>query len=76
MVQTIQLFIKANSKKGPLVEKQEDGVLVVFVREPAVEGKANKAVIELIAEYYDVPKSHVQIKSGLTARHKTIVIAG
>lgn len=49
-----------------------DDTLVVYVREPAVDGKANRAVIELLAEYYSVPKSSVEIIRGHAARTKTV----
>ncbi len=40
----------------------------------AEDGKANKAVIELLAEYFKVKKSQITIASGLTARTKIIEI--
>jgi hypothetical protein len=41
-----------------------------------VEGKANKAVIELLAEKLGVPKREIEIVSGKTGRLKTIRIRG
>ena len=70
----IVVRVKPNSKKGPLVQPAIDGSLLVYVREPAVEGKANKAVIELLADYYDVPKSNVQMISGYKSRLKQFMI--
>ena len=51
-----------------------DGSLLVYVREPAVEGRANKAVIKLLAEYFKVPKSQVKIVRGYTIRQKIVRI--
>jgi hypothetical protein len=69
----INIRVKPGSKKGPLVQPNLiDDTLVVYVREPAVDGKANKAVVELLAEYYDVPKSQVEIIRGQTARAKAV----
>ncbi|MFC7447693.1 DUF167 domain-containing protein [Rhodococcus daqingensis] len=62
--------IKPNSKKGPLVETLEDGTLLLYVRAPAVEGKANKAAEELLAGHLGVSKSSVRLISGQTSRHK------
>lgn len=62
--------VKPGSKKGSLVQTALDGSLLVYVREPAVEGKANKAVKELIASYLNLPKSSVQMISGRTSRIK------
>jgi uncharacterized protein (TIGR00251 family) len=46
------------------------------VTAPAVDGKANKAVIALISATTGVPVSAVSIVSGLTSSQKKIRIAG
>ncbi|MCA9347346.1 DUF167 domain-containing protein [Candidatus Saccharibacteria bacterium] len=66
----VDVQVKPSSKKGPLVQPSIDGSLLVYVREPAVDGKANMAVRALLAEYFSVPKSKVNIVSGLSTRHK------
>jgi hypothetical protein len=42
----------------------------------AVDGKANEALVEFLAEYYGVPKRNVRIASGLKSRQKRVVIEG
>jgi uncharacterized protein YggU (UPF0235/DUF167 family) len=74
MSQLVTVFVKPGSKKGPLVQPSLTGELLVYVPEPAVEGKANRAVRELLADYYDLPKSKVEIVRGLTSRTKTFRI--
>ena len=66
------VIVKPRSKKGPLVEVQKDGSLVVFIQEPAVDGKANVALIRLLANYFGVSKTNVSIVHGHTSRHKII----
>jgi uncharacterized protein (TIGR00251 family) len=66
--------VKPGSKKGPLVEASGAGEITVFVREHAVGGAANKAVIELLAKHFGVPKSKVEIESGFASRHKRVQI--
>lgn len=39
------------------------------------DGKANAAVIATLAEYFDVPKTHITIVRGVSARRKIIDIA-
>ena len=73
-MRTIRALIKPNSKKGPLVERGTTGSLILYVREPAIDGKANNAAIALLATYLSVPKTVVQLKSGATGRYKTFVI--
>lgn len=70
----ITVYVKPNSKKGPLVEEVPDG-FIVYVREVAAEGKANEAVIKAIAKHYGIPKTRVRVVRGETSRHKTIEIA-
>jgi hypothetical protein len=59
-----------------LVEANEDGSLTVYVREQAVDGKANTAVIRVLAEHFGVPKSRVELVSGAAARIKRFRIDG
>lgn len=68
--QTVVVTVKPGSRKGPLVEVDADGQLTVYVREPAVDGKANQAVILLLATHFGVPRSSVELASGATARLK------
>lgn len=66
----VVVTVKPNSRKGPLIETADDGALTVFVREPATEGKANKAVALLLAKHYGVPKTSVVLVGGATSRQK------
>ncbi len=67
--------VKPGSHKGPLVETGADGVLTVYVRERAVDGKANEAVVRVLAQHFDVPRSRVTLASGATSRIKRFRIA-
>jgi len=70
----VTIRVKPSSKKGSLVQPSLTGELLVYVREPAVDGRANAAVIKLLADYYAVPKSSVTIVHGHTSRTKLIRI--
>ena len=70
VAQVVVVNVKPNSRKGPLVETGPDGTVTLYVREPATEGKANKAVAELLAKHLGVPKSKVALVGGATARTK------
>jgi len=70
----IHVVVKAGSKKGPSVELGTDGLLLVGVKEMAIDGKANKAVIEQLAKYFDVAKSTIILKSGATSKYKAFII--
>lgn len=60
------------------VETAADGEVFVKARVTAVpeDGKANKALIELIAKILRLPKSSISIISGETARKKILRIDG
>lgn len=62
--------VKPGSKKGNAVQASLDGELLVYVREPAQGGKANRAVVEILAKYYGVTKTHVHLTSGHKSRLK------
>lgn len=46
------------------------------VTAPPVEGKANAALIELLAEFLGVPKRQISIEKGLSGKDKTVMVAG
>jgi uncharacterized protein len=53
-----------------------DGVLVVRVREPATDGRANRAVVEAVADALGVARGTVRIATGFTARRKVVEVDG
>jgi uncharacterized protein (TIGR00251 family) len=65
--------VKPNSKLQNIKE-EADGSLTVSLKSPPVEGKANDELIKLLAEKFDLPKSRIRIKSGLSSRHKLVDI--
>jgi len=71
MGRKIAVTVKPNAKKAE-VTQLANGEYRVEVREPAQDGKANQAVIELLARYLGVPKSTVRINRGLSSRHKLL----
>lgn len=68
----IRVDVKPNSKVA-FVEPVEDH-LVVRVKEPPSEGKANLAVLRAVAEYYRVAPGDVRLVSGLSGRHKVVEV--
>ena len=61
------------SSKIEGVVKDGDGFLV-RVKEPAKEGKANRAVIKLLAKHFGVSQRQVVISSGFGSRNKVIQV--
>ncbi len=65
--------VKPNSQEQK-IEEHTDGSLTVKLKSPPVDGKANAELIKLLAERFNVPKSYIRIKSGLSSRQKLIEI--
>ena len=53
-----------------------DGVLRVKVAASPVEGRANKALVAMLAALLAVPKQSISIVAGLTARDKLVEVEG
>lgn len=70
MNDSVVVKVKPGSHKGPLVEVGPTGELTIYVREPAVDGKANEAVTRLLAAHLQLPRSRVELVSGTASRLK------
>lgn len=70
----INLIIKPNSTKGPLIIPQPGGSLIIYTREIASDGQANEAVVKLVSKHFKIPKSRVKIIRGQTSKRKLIEI--
>jgi len=69
----IQVKVKPNSRTEEV--SREGDSFIVKVKELPKEGKANQAVIKLLAEHFGVPHSQVRILSGFRSRNKVIEVA-
>ena len=69
----IRVQVKPQRKQN-LVEQTNNG-LTVQLRVSAVDGKANAALVCVLAEHYGVRKSDVRIVTGQTSRIKLVEVA-
>lgn len=69
----IEITVKPNSKKGPLVV-DAGNQLTVYLREKPVDGAANMALIATLAKHFKVAKTRIRIKTGPASRKKLIEI--
>ncbi|MBI39913.1 MAG: hypothetical protein CMF59_09955 [Leptospiraceae bacterium] len=72
-MRSLRVTVKPNCKTVG-VEKPSDDHWVVRVREPATEGKANRAVVLAVARELDVPPSSVTIHRGEKGKEKQLRI--
>ena len=69
-MKTIEIKVIPNSTEEAVVEAEP---LIVRVKEPPTKGKANKAVVKLLSEYFN---ARVRIVSGAKSRRKIVEIEG
>jgi len=65
----ISVKVKPNAKQER-IEKIDENNFSVWVKEKPQEGKANKAVIKILSDYFGVAKSDVILLKGQTSRQK------
>jgi uncharacterized protein (TIGR00251 family) len=66
----IRVKVKPNSRTEEV--SHEGNGFIVKVKQPFKEGKANQAVVKLLAEHFGVAKSQVRILSGFRSKDKVV----
>lgn len=72
---TVQLRVQPRARRTAL-ELTEEGALKAAVTAAPEDGKANDAVVALLAKAWRLPKSTFEIVRGGTARDKTLKVTG
>ena len=70
----ISVRIKPNSRHREEVVKNDDDTLTVYIKAPAVEGRANAAAIKILAKHFKVAPSKVKLVRGATSKYKIFEI--
>jgi len=71
----IEVRVKPNARESVL-EETPDGTWLARIKAPPVDGKANEALIELVARHFKVRKADVTIRTGASSRLKRLDIRG
>lgn len=67
----MRIFVTAKTRaREEGVEQKDDTHFVVSVKAMPVEGKANDAIIRLLAKHLKVAKSSLVLRSGATGKNK------
>jgi uncharacterized protein len=66
----INVRVVANAKKEVIIK--DDASYRAYLNAPAIEGKANKALVKLLARSFAVSKSKIEIIRGLKSRDKVV----
>jgi len=69
----ISIKVKPNSRKQK-IEELTDGSLIICLKSPPIDGQANQELIEMLAKKFQVTKSQITIKSGLSSKNKLVEI--
>lgn len=73
----MRIYLKVISRSSQnIVEKISEGEYRVKLTAPPVDGKANEALIKLLAEYFNVSKSAILIVGGKSMRRKMVDVFG
>jgi uncharacterized protein len=72
-MRTLRLKVKPGSRDEELSEL-EDGSWLARVKAQPVDGKANAALIALVAKHFGLRKVQVHIKSGASGRLKLVTL--
>lgn len=76
---TLAVRAQPGAKKTAITGIYGEGAsaqLKIAVQAPPVEGRANSALIEFLAETFGLPKSRVEIVSGELSRSKVFQLRG
>jgi hypothetical protein len=71
---TVDVRVRPGARRTAL--ENADGVLKAAVTAPPEDGKANDAVIALLAQTWRLPRSSFDIVKGASTRTKTVSVAG
>lgn len=76
---TLAIRVQPGAKKSAITGIHGEGdttQLKVAVHAPPIEGRANEALIALLAEHFSLPRRDVILLSGETSRSKVFMLRG
>jgi uncharacterized protein (TIGR00251 family) len=76
---TLAVRAQPGAKKTAVIGTYGEGAaaqLKIAVQAPPVEGRANSALMEFLADKFDVPKSYIELVSGELSRSKVFLVRG
>jgi hypothetical protein len=70
----LAIRVTPRASRNEIVEILSDGTIRIRLTAPPVEGKANHALVEFLAEILDIAPGRIEIVAGATGRDKLISI--
>jgi uncharacterized protein (TIGR00251 family) len=71
----LKVYVQTRSSKNEVVGPYRDGIKIK-VTAPPVEGKANEALIKILAKEFKISASSIEILKGRNSREKIVRIGG
>lgn len=70
----LSIHLKPNSRHHEEVVVGDDGVLTIYTKAPAIEGRVNLAAVKLLAKYFSVAPSKVKLVRGAASKYKVFEV--
>ena len=70
----LKVYLQPRSSRNEIVGPYRDGIKIK-VTAPPIEGKANEALVQLLAKEFGISSSCIEILKGLHSREKTVRIS-
>jgi len=70
----IAIRVVPRAKRDEVVKVLPDGRVRIRLKAPPVEGKANKALVDFLANILEIPRSKIEIVAGHKGRDKIVTI--
>lgn len=71
----LRVRVQPRAKRDEVVGERA-GAIVIRLKAPPVDGKANAALVAFIAKAANLPRSHVEIVRGASSREKAVRVSG
>ena len=72
---TFEVRVQPRARKNAILGEIGEALKIALTA-PPIEGRANEACIEFLAEFLKVPRSSVTIAAGQTSRNKVVRVRG
>jgi len=72
----LAIRVTPRAQKNQVAQIMANGTIKIHLTAPPVEGKANAALVNFLAEILQVPETSVEIIAGSSGRSKLVTISG
>jgi uncharacterized protein (TIGR00251 family) len=70
----LAIRVTPRASRNEISEILSDGTVKIRLTAPPLDGKANQALIEFLADILNVPRTRIEIVAGMTGKDKLVSI--